>query len=130
MKAKELMVGDWVKYGKKKHQCYNVCGHTNHVMLDNGVFTNVMNIEPIALQRVHLVKNGFKAKDADDCIFVYNNGYEVKVMFDDGSPEEGLESYIFLKIDFADKDMTMEIRYVHELQHALRLFEVDKEIKL
>ena len=37
---------------------------------------------------------------------------------------------IFLSINFAEKELRMPILYVHELQHAMRLFGIEKEIEL
>lgn len=130
MKAKELMVNDWVLYGKKKHQCRNICGHNNNVLLDNGVFTNVYLLKPFPLTKVHLTKNGFEATNESDTEFVYNDGYEVRVEFDEGMPIANIEPCIFLRIDFADKELAMPIKYLHELQQAMRLFGIDKELKL
>ena len=126
MKAKELMVGDFVKLGKGILRCKNIIGHTNNVMLENGVITNVRNIKPSPLVRIHLTKNGFKAKDAEDITFVYRDGYQIEVLFEGGD----FEPMILLSIKFADAEIWKQIDYVHELQQAMRIMGVDKEIVL
>lgn len=53
-----------------------------------------------------------------------------RVEFDEGMPIANIEPCIFLRIEFAEKELAMQIEYIHELQHAMRLFEIEKEIKL
>ena len=70
------------------------------------------------------------AKDADDEDFVFYDGYEIMVDFEGGYPEMDIPPIISLSIKFAEKDLWMQCDTVHELQHAMRLFEIKKEIKL
>lgn len=86
-------------------------------------------IRPIPLCKVHLTKNGFKASDALDWQFVYKDGYEIKVCFEEDVPDYGIkEDFCTLSIEFADKELWMEVKYLHTLQQAMKLLEVDKEI--
>ena len=62
--------------------------------------------------------------------FVYRDGYEIKVEFDEGYEEFGVPPSIFLLIGFAEKDLAIPIEYVHELQQAMRIMGCNKEIKL
>ena len=128
MEAKELhrlMVGDYVynTHNKKNEQVQQIL--ELGVMLDYNDIYNADDIKPIPLKRIHITKNGFKATNAEDTEFVYRNGYEVKVMID-----EYMKETIFLSINFAEKELWMPIEYVHELQQAMRLFGIEKEIKL
>lgn len=124
------MIGDYVK---QKHSglLLKVCDIEPPYIRSEGEGGQFHEdtIEPVPLLKLHLAKNGFETDEADTD-FLYSDGYEVRLIFDEGEPSMQIEPYIFLKIDFAEKDMTMEIEYVHELQQALRLFGVDKEIKL
>lgn len=97
------------------------------------------DLEPIPLEKIHLAKNGFEVRDADDMEFCYKDGYEVKVIFDDGCiiyEQDGQTPYtvippsIFLTIEFAEKSLQMPIEYIHELQQAMRVMGCDKEIEL
>lgn len=125
MKAKELMVGDWVY----RPDCYDQVKEIRH----DGIIGNddlrglitFNELEPIPLKRIHLTKNGFKATNADDTEFVYRDGYEIKVMI-----EEDLADAIFLSIEFAERNIWKEIKYVHELQQAMRLMGCEQEIRL
>ena len=134
MSGKELMIGDWVYY--KYHQISSV-----NMQRDGSVLIAIENdlsfdymFEPIPIKRIHLTKNGFKAKDMEDSLFVYKDGYTIAIRFDEGinEPEKCLiiPPAIFLSIKFAEKDIWMPIEYIHELQHTMKLFEIDKEIEL
>ena len=138
MSGKELMIGDWVYYknDNKYHQISSV-----NMQRDGSVLIAIENdlsfdymFEPIPIKRIHLTKNGFKAKDMEDSLFVYKDGYTIAIRFDEGinEPEKGLiiPPAIFLSIKFAEKDIWMPIEYIHELQHTMKLFEIDKEIEL
>ena len=126
------MIGDWLMYNKMPYRVTQVssmdAGQSgSSYILENGEYDCG---EPIHLTRIHLAKNGFVAEDETDEVFVYKNGYEIRVEFDEGFPEEDIPPSIFLSIMFAEKDLCMQIEYVHELQQALRMFDIDIEIKL
>lgn len=127
MKTKDLMVGDWVMHGKKKRKCYNICGHTNDVMLDNGVFTNVMNINPMPLTKDILEKNGFE-DIGDDTYQLTERPYWFWVDF--YNHEYGCE-FDTSTYEYEDSEHRLNLKgipYVHELQHAMRLCGIEKEI--
>jgi hypothetical protein len=92
---------------------------------------NVYNLKPLPLTRVHLTKNGFVATNESDSEFVYGDGgFEVRVEFDEGMEIANIPPSIFLRIEFAEKELVMPIEYLHELQQAMRLFGIEKEIKI
>ena len=132
MKATELMVGDFVMMGKKIYRCANICGHTNDVLLDNGVITNVGNLCPIPLTPEILEKNDFKKCEGNEwSVFKYKDDdltknalYQVLWSADELYLE--ICSYTSNTGDFN----RIGIRYVHELQHALKLCGINKTIEL
>lgn len=131
MKTNELMIGDWVYNTHNKQNEKVVEVGSNCVLLAYNDLYAFDEIEPIPLEKIHLVKNGFDVRyDTDDMEFFYNDGYEVTVIFDEGFPEEDIPPSIFLNIDFAEKRVVMPIEYVHQLQQAMRLMGCDKEIEL
>lgn len=128
------MVGDWVydkHHGKNiRLTPYDFFTHTHNEFGEQELApfakpTFGRDLEPIALKRIHLTKNGFKATNAEDTEFVYRDGYEIKVMID-----EYISDSMFLSIEFADKNIWMPIEYVHELQQAMRIMGCDKTIEL
>lgn len=148
MKANELMVGDFVMMGKKNYRCVNICGHTNDVLLDNGVITNVGNLCPIPLIPEILEKNGFVIEEREgDPTFPYlafiidNDEYRIEITWYDQHEvyEPNTGEYLHCKPETwnmevfgkgASYDCGKNKLHVHELQHVLRLFEIEKTIEL
>ena len=127
MKANELMIGDWVWYNNQPHQIRQlgifgenrdgddypaVCvGKPNGV----GLILERNEIEPILLTPEILEKNGFsKNYHEDDLSYAQSCGdvIGIHIYGTNGLMEE------------------MYFEYVHELQHALRLCGIEKEILL
>lgn len=131
MKA-ELQIGDWVKYGSTYIKVESITkkkiGYHKEAGESRLYYVRLCEVEPIPLKRVHLTKNGFRATNADDTEFVYRDGYEINVIFTGGYLDP--EPIISLSIKFAEKDLWMDIEYVHELQDAMRLLGCDKKIEL
>lgn len=138
MKAQELMVGDWVCLvdpDTKKRTNTKITGSD---LCGGGVFC-LQWFEPIPLTHEILEKNGF-----------YNSGIGNKMLLneDDGVEEPRYAIYVSLEFktiscmssfDELEKpgwrksnEVNMDIcgPYVHELQHALKLCGIDKEIIL
>ena len=131
MKANELMIGDWVKPSCWNEQVLLV--GEGRVTVKSDSYTED-EIKPIPLTGEILEKNGFKVghylvglaelpeykmvnrKDLKD---IEKNVITIRqssnVLFD---MQVGIGSHIF------------DITYVHELQHALRLCGIEKEIEL
>lgn len=105
MKANELMIGDWV-LDKKTNRPYKIIG-TNDLLFHD-------DYSPIPITAEILEKNGFKHSmphndwtNADCNFYLYEGGNGYRIQNTD------------IKLD-----------YVHQLQHALRLCNIDKKIKL
>ena len=135
MKATELMIGDFV-YCKPHKRCAKVYridqanGKGNGwIAAIDGDFSEDRYV-PIPLQKIHLTKNGFEPVDEDDRVFVFSDGYRIEIVFDDGIPQMSIPPSVYMTIEFAEKELDMPIEYVHQLQQAMRLFEIEKEIEL
>lgn len=129
MKANELMTGDWVliKRTPSYEYPYKICSINNYSILGEG-YTDwieveadeeikLEDIEPIPLTAEILEKNGWK----------YN-----ELPFIQGWEQFGLLLYAGgegYRINCGN-NVAMRIDAVHELQHALRLCGIDKEIVL
>jgi hypothetical protein len=106
MEAKDLMIGDFVLDG-------NIYAQVTSITCDGNIETThnkhsyIELIEPIPLTPEILKKNGW---------------------------EERPKGYVLYKKlcknTFVVNTADIQIKYVHELQHALRLCEIDKEIVL
>ena len=116
MNANELMIGDWVSYkGKMPCKITAICKDT--VVVDNDTAQDWRidfdKLTPISLTAEILEKNGFVKQ--------WNNNWQ----FNDYHS-------IIISEDFyiAIFELSTRLDYVHELQHALRLAGIEKEIKL
>ena len=140
---KSLMVGDWVSCDGKNYQIAEIGGM---VCLDaeNELFASIEDIEPIRLTPEILEKNGFwfgyTTNEEDFCRATGAGCPEKGWCWDDGTGTikiifpKGTDGGIVLLDDGNfDRDMSLvfvKTLYAHELQHALKLCGIDKEIKL
>ena len=132
MKTNELMIGDWVllegtpaKTRGVEIYCSNLYVKTN--LTDEWYTSNF--VEPIPLTPEILEKNEFVKGDTMDlgdeiyCVKLFNIHYD--------NEERQFWVCIFFESEYGKEMMDIfRIDYVHELQHALRLCKVDKEIVL
>lgn len=151
MKAEELMIGDWVgiEYyatevaidgvikAEKKIRLCKVVGTSDYLVTVNRLDGKVRDclvadLIPVSLTAEILEKNGFEVLNRyiweqrcnRCCVRLYIAPKE--------EIEEGLldERPVLLRINGATFDINMIVDYVHELQHALRLCGVEKEINI
>lgn len=153
MKARDLMLGDWV-YGIDgkggKHPCrINTIdiypqNRTPRVVTSGGYGYQQENLEPIPLTPEILEKNGFGIEKTCSCATVYWWGEKVdgkiycnrtvEISFYP-TPINGVDILTRIETssrwgDGVDKIHSCDINYVHDLQHALRLCGIDKQIEL
>lgn len=118
MKANELMIGDWVRNDFGEIQKV-VELHENGAMLSYNDIYSYDLLEPIPITPEILEKNGF---DAYGDIFVYEkDGIYLQIKLNEYVRIFcGMDNSVSFDSDF----------YIHRLQHALRLYKIDKEIML
>ena len=123
MKVTELMIGDYVLDGDNVAQVTSItCDGIIETTVNET--SNIEVIHPIPLTPEILEKNGFEVDEKDenmlkwrwsvidDCISYDKSTGIVRIFYPSG--------LVFVKI----------LEFVHELQHALRLCNIDKEIVL
>ena len=126
MKASELMIDDWVLINGTPRKIQAVDGFDDEIMSDDELYTLAEDrchsedkVDGVPITPEILEKNGWVHYEDDkdsfhgeDCVFLKQkeDGYGVCI----------------------DKVRTISgiIHYVHELQHALRLCGIEKEIEL
>ena len=139
MKANELMIGDWVlvKHLNKAGRVYRIDtanGKGNEfIALIDGDFS-INDIEPIPLTPEILEKNGFKFESP--CI----NDNKDAWVYEWPHEKPNHTPHVFLLMSHHNKARfpnfwicapnDPDIVYVHQLQHALRLCGIEKEIEL
>ena len=112
MQANELMVGDWVDYKGIRNRVARADLDIHHEKW-------IAEITPIPLTPEILEKNGFERSEvfvewkyeSDDVYMIY-------------------KPFPYLKIQTEECIVAFPCEYVHELQHALRLCGIEKEIIL
>lgn len=105
MKVEEIMLGDWVKmYNGKGEYIDDTRVDINTLYTICQEWQNVLRLEPIPLTPEILEKNGFS-----------RNGLHI-ALFDRRGGDDFLGA--------------SNLQYVHELQHAMRLCGIEKEIVL
>ena len=138
MKANELMIGDWVECVDSTHKkkvyakvCAIEKGQTCVLVEkeNSNWFLDISLLKPIPLKKAHLVTNGFEDIGDDTyqleekpcCFWVdfFNHQYGCEY---DTSTHEYEDDEHRLKL--------YGIPSVHELQHALHLCGIEKEIEL
>lgn len=111
MKATELMIGDWV-----------IDTYTNKPFRIEAVKEKMgEGLEPIHLTPEILKKNGFEYYHKNFASTDYDSPFKLEMV---GWPDENGNGGLWLI------NGLFKIRFVHELQHALRLCEIEKEIVL
>ena len=156
MKANELMIGDWVRPLKKKFggipgRIITIDGGTNTCWIDSDEYSCLVpcsDVERIPITPKILEKNGFERRDdlveriEDPLPFIYEDKETTESVsvgwrdsYDNGLRDENAEYFeeywkIWIDAFDASYEKTARILYVHELQHALRLVGIKKEIVL
>ena len=128
MRAEELMIRDWVLDG---HVYAQVTSITCDGIIEttHNEFSNIELVEPIPLTPEILEKNGWVYNDEDEKFFP-------QTWVGGGLMLQGADDCgycIVVTSDYDDEDTNdtpFIIFYVHELQHALRLRRIKKEITL
>ena len=135
MKATDIMINDWC-YNRKdsKHTPFQIKKiETKCVMDQNGCYTNLVDLSPIPLTPEILVEFGFEnVRDRE--VFklkLLSGGSYLGISFDS---REDIDIYL------QDDDTgswpgyacysLCSIKFIHELQHILKLFGINENIKL
>ena len=124
MKTNELMIGDWVKFPTSDlcHKVYAVQGKS--VKFDNKYWHKADKLEPIPLTEEILEKNCFTRYRENEEL------WDVGVFrLDLGLFAVGIDNGCGTGMCIMPHGiMTFYCKYVHELQHALRLCGIEKDI--
>lgn len=131
MKIEDLMVGDWVIHpiynrptkieyfvGSKAKVEYEMC--------------EIEAISPVHITEEILIKNGFKHDyDMDECVADGGQFITLKglVYEEDGVLVDYCNGDVKVTTDF-NGEVTKRMFYVHELQHAMKLCNIQKTIEL
>lgn len=134
MKATDLMVGDYISVKPSGMPIKVAAVHHKkvayHAVINKLTWVRESLLEPILLTPEILEKNGFVLKP-DGWLWCKEEGIDDKnyifIQFRKGCDEVRL-----VELNFVNKVLAKyeQIHYAHELQHALRLCGIKKEIVL
>ena len=145
MEAKDLMIGDWFNFlidieggdteYDPKNEIYQPMQVDNiefgDATSEEGVPNDARQLQPIPLTAEILGKNFKKIKLPDEPYGVYFFGDDDKIKIYIREYTDGLWKVDVDEIEIGGiRSWRMYVRYVHELQHAIRLCKINKEIKL
>lgn len=126
LKISDLSVGDWVRYDGKEYQVQCVDGLSEMVTLFGYCEQreeSAGNLRSIPITAEILEKNGFVRSTSQ---FIVYHTDKVWISYDKPSETWSVTMYI----NDVTSNLHANINYIHQLQHALRLAGVDKEINL
>ena len=124
MRIEELSVGDWVRHTfyEENVRIARIDGDSERVLAERGkmsISCHLNHFESIPITPEILKMNGWRNDMADrnfwatDEVYIYNH--------------DGIWR---LRPKSPELLIVVDIKYIHELQHALRLLGVEKEIEL
>lgn len=131
MKEKDLMIGDWVLDGNAYAQVTSITCDGN-IETTHNEHSNIELVNPIPLTPEILEKNGFTKSTPPPgiharCYKLDNKKDRYNLTIADYNKYKRL----LLDVDSEDSEcFNIKCDYVHELQHALRLCRINKEIEL
>lgn len=136
MNVTQVMVGDLVKYFNSDDNNEHVCEvdtvfSDGRVLLfeddseddDDEIDTFAYKLEPIQITRHFLKINGFEPVDPDSMLWSKRDGeYGISYGFHDLTPDATITFYD----EVNKKYVCPECKYVHELQHLMRMAKLDE----
>lgn len=134
MDAKDLMIGDWVLHDSKPKTVDVIWGKkvslNDPTQVWGSIYTDKFNdddIEPILLTSKILEENGFDVSDKEVMQYHFEEDgekyhFSLRQMYNKDGKPHGYSFYAFNVLTLLD--------YVHQLQHALRLCGINKEIEI
>lgn len=119
MKIEELSIGDWVEVEGSPRQVRYIDGALKFLRVSGkGNPVYIGGVRPIPITAEILEKNGFE-KAAICTTYLYNSDIEITLYGDGWWRTIGLDEYTLYRLDG-----------VHQLQQAMRLAGVEKDIEV
>lgn len=132
IKISDLSIGDWVMYRDREWQVCSLYQFTDEVGLwrkDSQLCEYVADIEPIALTPEILEKNGFVDYEVGKGWYVLNVADDLRVWLHRNSHDWTFQLMKWSPLSTHEIGKVF-IKHTHQLQHALRLAGVEKEIEV
>lgn len=120
LSCKDLMVGDWVRIKITQHNTEVTNIDANSIYTEAAFPIRYDEIEPIPLTDAILKVNGFEYHHKNFAALSHVHPFQLKMV--EWPDENGIGSWMIGGL--------FKIHYVHQLQHALRLCGITREIIL
>lgn len=122
MKTAELMIGDWVMRRGEPTMVYEIDEYYERINTEPDGYNAITCIEisevtPISLTTEILKKNGFQQISINEYV---SGKVTISIL---------VEEFLVI-IKSGNARVRITIKYVHELQHTLRLCGIEKEIEI
>jgi len=134
MNVQDVMLGDWLNISHRKkngivHRIDKANGEGNGfaAVIDGDYHESLL--EPIELTPEILKRSGFELEDGWWCwrkLGVSTGNLYIDVAFRD----DDVSVYDVQMMGYHNASMNHHLNYVHELQHAMRIFGIDLELKI
>lgn len=135
--SKSLMIGDWVLYDEEYYRVSELCYNDKVITLiqenkysTTEAFASENLVTPIPLTEEILKKNGFEKSNNVSDTQPYDKDEEGNMHYSYNNKFWGWFQPNGALCIPANALGFLEFKYVHELQHVLRLCKIDKEIEL
>ena len=129
MKATELMIGDWVMYNpnvfiEDEYEPAKPC-YPTQILSGEDIDTAIEGCySPIPLTAEILERNGFKRSGTN--YIMYDDYYDIVVH----EISDSIWDVQYTNCEMPVGNQQMCVCHVHQLQHALRMCNIDKDIEL
>lgn len=126
MIANELMIDDWVRCrtDKKPFKVEQIDGIEEQVYGDDGFFVDIADLEPIPITEEILENNDFQRMEHTN---PWDGKINVQYMLEIGNMDSVIyipeDKILYAKHMLGERYEIDNVKYVHELQHALRIGE-------
>ena len=130
MKPTDLMLGDWVLINNTPHKIQAIDSIDAEILADDELYYigedryhSEDKIEGVSITPEILEKNSIRKRRDEYAVFGWEGMKQWYVTLEDFKPQ-----YDFWFITSSDRDLNIsgQIRYIHQLQHALRICGLDE----
>ena len=130
MKATDLMIRDWVLINNTPHKIQAIDSIDAEILADDELYYigedryhSEDKIEGVSITPEILEKNSIRKRRDEYAVFGWEGMKQWYVTLEDFKPQ-----YDFWFITSSDRDLNIsgQIRYIHQLQHALRICGLDE----
>ena len=130
LKITDLSIGDWVQYEGQNRKIRAINDSTSLILLSNSPnFVGVGGVGPVPITPEILKKNGFDFYTEYLNSFVFDISTNSRIWLFKNSHDWTFQ-IMDSGLGFSHCIVKMLVKYIHQLQHALRLAGVNKEIQL